>query len=1230
MSVAEPGQGAGTGSGAGKGDGGGIAALLLVSVSVTCAGQTPVPLLDDGGGGGDADSGDEGDGDGGGENILMPPTLERVGCVLNVAVYRAVGLPQMDFTVGTALGQTAGIDAYVRVRFAGGPWARTKMVKSRAPDFHQLLAVAVVLPSMADEIEVQVCDGDVMDADDVVGTIVLSLRHLQKLPSAYHKPSWFHMYGAPADTDSWPALPGPLGRLRRRAEQMNNGLLEGSAWRGKLLMSLSVTPMELKLLPRASDAPRSVRPVKEVSPTNSDAHVVQVYLLQAVGLPPNSRVQVDIACGSASMMSKVVETEGAGRASWGDSLVLLMDSVGPDVLVSVLVGGVRYAWMRARQSQLTDPCAAWRPLIRDEFTASSFPTPSLPPSLLFQAASGTGATGAEGGGGLPLSVTAKAIYHVLAHVYCMRECHTADDGSVASMCSVNMFVDGQSVACTEPKTVGGGEAVWLETLEAASAALPIDLSMAPPLVLTAQLHDTLDKGKAGARTPSPKASKVAGYARVDLAAWWRSRVSGGGQPDAPSSPQWYALDPITPGSEGGSGGGRGRGGGGGGGGTSGFVVAGREGTEDGPRLLVAVEVIMTALMDCSKCGARLPSNTRPDSSASGRTPCPKCAMPLSLPPPAWCQPPVTHMFPPRDPWDVLVLIIGVREIKSPSLLPLVKPHVTVACLGQSQQTIRSSTPSASSANYFQVLRIKNVLISREPTGMLAPLLSITVHERPLLPRWSGGGGDKSVGCVSMSLGEFLSLIPLHRRLAMRSARCGAPQPSPHSEDTAGGAISISSGDVAVMLDGSASAERKDGSVGVKSIRTVLVCSGGYTQYVEEKLVEGTVGARDAQEGFMEERAVINGELESALDLYGDTDPAEGWPTVTPLYKPRRKNKKKDGGGGKIQTGRIIAGVRLVPSDTLSPPGDSGAAAGGVADLMRWPGIGSLFGVGGGWGGGAPKVEVRIYVIDARGLAAEDTNRKSDPYLNVTLAGQSLDTRKSTRYACLDPVFHERFIFRVPIGVAGGSGGAGNLTVCCKVMDRDALSCDDEIGRTEIDLELRLLSRVWQRLGVSRTGATRSSQRALSAAAAAGGGGVQGEEEGEGAAGLQPRLLPCRDDRWSGGSYGCRGCRGRWEHVARLACGWIFSTLQRPLRTRRWILLCRSPRRTCFELSSGGFVGRGQWTRSLTRTTCSWSAGWKGRTQPTVRSFGSKSRRIRTGAARAARRRLITAGPSMSR
>ena len=106
------------------GDTAGITAQLRVSIAVTTPGQTPAMDMTDEGGE------EEGEDDEAGGNILMPPTLERVGCVLNVAVYSAEGLPQMDFTPGTATGMTAGIDAYVRVRFAGGPWVKTQVVKS--------------------------------------------------------------------------------------------------------------------------------------------------------------------------------------------------------------------------------------------------------------------------------------------------------------------------------------------------------------------------------------------------------------------------------------------------------------------------------------------------------------------------------------------------------------------------------------------------------------------------------------------------------------------------------------------------------------------------------------------------------------------------------------------------------------------------------------------------------------------------------------------------------------------------------------------------------------------------------------------------------------------------------------------------------------------------------------------------------------------------------------------
>ena len=134
--------------------------------------------------------------------------------------------------------------------------------------------------------------------------------------------------------------------------------------------------------------------------------------------------------------------------------------------------------------------------------------------------------------------------------------------------------------------------------------------------------------------------------------------------------QWYILEPAAPSASTGHIGG---------GGQAARNEALQEGNDDAAKLFVGVDVLTTALLECSKCRTRLQSGARPGDDTSGRIICPKCTTPFVLPP---VPPPTTHMFPPSDPWDILVLIVGVRDLKSPSLLPLFKPHVTVACLNQ--------------------------------------------------------------------------------------------------------------------------------------------------------------------------------------------------------------------------------------------------------------------------------------------------------------------------------------------------------------------------------------------------------------------------------------------------------------------------------------------------------------------------------------------------------------------
>ena len=59
--------------------------------------------------------------------LLMPPSIEREVHFLVATIYRAEQLPSMDDAV-MGIGK-AGIDAYVRINFAGNPKAVTKYAR---------------------------------------------------------------------------------------------------------------------------------------------------------------------------------------------------------------------------------------------------------------------------------------------------------------------------------------------------------------------------------------------------------------------------------------------------------------------------------------------------------------------------------------------------------------------------------------------------------------------------------------------------------------------------------------------------------------------------------------------------------------------------------------------------------------------------------------------------------------------------------------------------------------------------------------------------------------------------------------------------------------------------------------------------------------------------------------------------------------------------------------------
>lgn len=101
------------------------------------------------------------------------------------------------------------------------------------------------------------------------------------------------------------------------------------------------------------------------------------------------------------------------------------------------------------------------------------------------------------------------------------------------------------------------------------------------------------------------------------------------------------------------------------------------------------------------------------------------------------------------------------------------------------------------------------------------------------------------------------------------------------------------------------------------------------------------------------------------------------------------------------------------------------------------------------------VTIRLYVIEAEGLADRDDDSNSDPYLIVKLGKVEYNDSKNYQLDNPNPTFNKCFEFTSSLP------GASKLSI--QLWDYDALSPDDLIGKTEIDIEDRWYSPKWRNL-----------------------------------------------------------------------------------------------------------------------------------------------------------------------
>ncbi|KAG8565186.1 hypothetical protein GDO81_012752 [Engystomops pustulosus] len=105
-----------------------------------------------------------------------------------------------------------------------------------------------------------------------------------------------------------------------------------------------------------------------------------------------------------------------------------------------------------------------------------------------------------------------------------------------------------------------------------------------------------------------------------------------------------------------------------------------------------------------------------------------------------------------------------------------------------------------------------------------------------------------------------------------------------------------------------------------------------------------------------------------------------------------------------------------------------------------------------------KVLVRIYIVKATNLSPADPNGKADPYIQVKIGEQSMDSEDRYIPKQLNPVFGEVFEMTISFPVES------ELTIC--VFDHDLVGSNDLIGETKLDLENRFYSNYRPNCGIA--------------------------------------------------------------------------------------------------------------------------------------------------------------------
>ena len=286
-------------------------------------------------------------------------------------VYIGKDLPRMDWP---NLGG-AGIDAYVKLSCGSSAVpANSKVRRSKNPEWNQEVIMRArvaggkfggvgALPPL----RLSVMDYDLTGDDDHVASTSVLIRDIIAQPKAHAKPKWYCFYGGTRNLES-----SFRGHVSKLAKRMNAGYLEGSAYRGRVLMSFEATREETGK--RASRAKTRIPKVSDKLsrewPCILHSEVLDVELFQTNSKGKKCYVEVEMGLSKRTSPKATLKSErdplvrecyaeiNSALAPLQVNLPMPFDGPhagegAPDVFIRVCVAGKSIGFARVPAKRLT-------------------------------------------------------------------------------------------------------------------------------------------------------------------------------------------------------------------------------------------------------------------------------------------------------------------------------------------------------------------------------------------------------------------------------------------------------------------------------------------------------------------------------------------------------------------------------------------------------------------------------------------------------------------------------------------------------------------------------------------------------------------------------------------------------------------------------------------------------------------------------------------------------------